>query len=194
MSPKERKIEVEDQELEAVGHEEHDQLDDDPVARLQAERDEFHDKYQRALADFQNFRRRASQNEIEARRGGGADVLQSVLSIVDYFDLALKQDPESVNANTILQGVEMIKGELLRAVAQHGVETNTPAVGDLFDPLTHEAVEQVETEDVEPGCVARVVQPGYVMGDRVLRAAKVVVAGAAESQEDAGTGDASTEG
>ncbi len=150
------------------------------LVAVAAQRDDHLARLQRTAADFQNFQRRAGQNEAEARRMGVAGVLQSVLMVVDYFDMALKQDPATATVDQVIGGVKLIKGELLRVLGNHGVALIQPAPGDSFDPLRHEAVEKRpagdESAGIPAGHVVSVSAPGYLLQDRVIRSAKVVVA------------------
>lgn len=145
-------------------------------ARLAAERDEYRTKYQRALADFQNFQRRANQSEAEARTAAAAAVIRSVLTVLDHFDLALAQDAGTATAESIIRGVRVIRDELGAVLGNHGVLRIAPEANEPFDPTRHEAVMQRDAPGVEPGHIAQTLQPGYAMGDRVIRPAKVAVA------------------
>ena len=146
------------------------------LAQIGSERDELVNKLQRTAADYQNFQRRARSNEDEARRQGMGGVIQSILSIMDTFDLALNQDPEKVSAQTIMGGVQAIKAELLRVLSNHGVRVIEPAPGEPFDPMQAEAVMRQPSADVEPGSVLMTLSAGYALGDRVVRPAKVSIA------------------
>ncbi len=140
------------------------------------QRDENRDLLQRTAADYQNFQRRARQNERETRELTSAGVVQSLLRVLDFFDMALKQDPATATVEQVIGGVEMIKAEFLRVLSTHGVQTLTPSPGDEFDPRKHEAVENRRGTGVEPGHIVEAKSPGYLMADRVIRPAKVVVA------------------
>jgi len=157
----------------------------DEADALRTDLAEAEDRYKRALADFQNYQRRALANEAQARDEGAAGVVKSVLTVIDHFDLALGQDPEKASAESILEGVKLIKGELLRTLAQHGVSPVEPRPGDELDHHRHEAVGQMSAEDLDAGVIATCLQPGYRIGDRVLRPAKVmVVAPQTDTNED----------
>ena len=137
----------------------------------------------RLRADFQNYQRRAIINEREAREWGAAGVLESIVSVIDHFDVALSQDPEKASAASILDGVRLIKGEMLRALKDHGVIAIEPAIGDELDPGRHEAIGHLAAQAAAPGTVSALLQPGYAMGNRVLRPAKVFVAPPTDAQE-----------
>jgi len=143
--------------------------------KLEADLAHMESRWKTSLADFQNFQRRATTNEVEARARGVRDVCESMLGALDSFDLALSQDPSSLTIEQLFKAIETIRAEAMKAMARHGVLPIQPEVGEAFDPGRHEAVMQQEAEGIEPGCVAQVFQAGYAMGDRVLRPAKVVV-------------------
>ncbi len=163
---------------------------DDPVAALeeridalQRELDEAKSLRLRALADFQNYQRRSIQNEEEAKRQGAAGVLRTVINSLDHFDQALAQ-ADKLSPEQAVAGIKLIRDEIVRAIEQgHGVTVIRPNPNDEFTPGRHEALAQLPREGVAPGHIVEVYQPGYALGDRVLRAAKVIVAPAAESQE-----------
>ncbi len=136
---------------------------------------EMENRWKRSLADFQNFQRRASGNEMEARARGVRDVCESMLGALDSFDMALSQDPASLTVEQLFQAIVTIRAEAMKAMARHGVMPIEPAIGEDFDPGRHEAVMQQPAEGIGPGCVARAFQSGYAMGERVLRPAKVAV-------------------
>jgi molecular chaperone GrpE len=175
-------------ELIAISRDEHADIPvgaDDFVAALRIvadERDEHFARLQRTVADYQNFQRRASNNERDARQLAAAGVVQSVVNVVDYFDMAMQQNPQTTTVEQVIGGVQMIKSELIRVLTMHGVGVIDPASGAEFDPVRHEAIEQAESADVPPGRVVALRSPGYTIGDRVIRPAKVVVAKAVESE------------
>jgi molecular chaperone GrpE len=147
----------------------------DEAAALRNDLADAEDRYKRALADFQNYQRRALANEAQARDEGASTVVKSVVPVLDHFDLALGQDPEKASAASILEGVKLIKGELLRTLAGHGVSVIEPKPGEELDHHRHEAVGQMSVEDLDPGRIAACLQAGYRVGERVLRPAKVMV-------------------
>ncbi len=146
------------------------------IDALELERDEARSQALRSLADFQNFQRRALQNEAEAKRQGVTSVLSSVLPVLDHFDLALTQATPDDASRRIMDGVRVIRQELVRALEVHGVSLINPQPNDPFDPNRHSAIMQQPGDSVESGNVSACFQPGYVLGDRVIRSAKVAVA------------------
>lgn len=152
-------------------------LDDlrDQLAQLQAERDALHDRYIRTLADYQNAQRRARIDQDAARLQGVRGVVANILTVLDHFDHALNVDTTSASAQTVVDGVRLIRDELMRVLTTHGVTLVSPAPGDDFDPHRHQAVLQETTGDVQPGRVTKTLQPGYLIGDMLVRPAMVVV-------------------
>lgn len=146
------------------------------LAELKDELDKAVEARQRALADFANFQRRAALNEQQAVRSGEASVVRSMLDVLDHFDLALDQDKSKITIDQLLGGVKIVRDELVRALESYGVARIAPNAGEEFDPNRHQAVLQQSAEGIEPNHVVLVLQPGYTMGETVLRPAKVAVA------------------
>lgn len=151
----------------------------DPVAELEAKLAESEARYLRALADYQNFQRRAASNEVEARSRGVRDVLESLLPVLDNADISLTQDPETLEVQSLLSAVKLLRDGLVQSMVSHGVTTIAPEPGEEFTPGTHEAIMQTPSSELEPGTVAQTLQVGYSIKDRVVRPAKVSVAQAA---------------
>ncbi|MDX2148654.1 MAG: nucleotide exchange factor GrpE [Planctomycetota bacterium] len=146
------------------------------IELLRRELAEANGRYQRALADYHNYHRRALQNEIVAKQQGAGGVVKSVVGVIDHFDVALAQDLAKVDAQQIVAGVRLIRDELLKALQSHGVRLLAPGANDEFEPGKHEAVTQMTADGVEAGRIVATFQAGYQLGDHVLRPAKVAVA------------------
>ena len=147
------------------------------------QRDENFGRFQGMAAEHQNFQRRASLNENEARISSRQGVVQALIPLMDNFEMALLQDPEKVSAKDVISGVEMIRSEFLRMLSGYGVSAIEPKVGDAFDPGPHAAMMQQAVDGVEPGCISMVMGVGYMLGERVIRPAKVGVAPEAEESD-----------
>lgn len=130
----------------------------------------------RAVADFQNLQRRTAEQEPRVRLGAAGGVVRQVIPVLDHFDLALAQDPSRMTVAAAIDGLRIVRGELIKALERSGVELIQPKAGDAFDPHRAEAIMQSPAQGVEPGCVSMLLQPGYLLGDTVLRPAKVAVA------------------
>jgi molecular chaperone GrpE len=148
----------------------------DPLAELQRQVEERQQAYVRVLADFQNFQRRARENESRAREIGISFVARAIVPVLENMDLALGHNLRSLPADKLADGVTLLRTELLKALAQCGVDRIDPAAGDEFNPMLHEAVLEQPTGAVPPGRIAQCMQAGYRLGDVPLRPAKVAVA------------------
>ena len=147
----------------------------DPFAALQRERDEYLDHLRRERAEFENFRRRANKERMEALDRGAQHVVMNLLHVLDTFGLAL-QAADDRDGDPLAKGVSMVHDELLTVLRTAGLE-DVPGVGAEFDPVHHEAVMSVEAEDpTDEPVVVEVLRPGYRFKGRVLRPASVKVA------------------
>ena len=146
------------------------------IEQMQARLDEAIAARQRAQADFSNYQRRAMENEQQAIVSGMVKVIQTLIPMLDHFDLALNQDLEAMNVEKLLNGVQLVRDGFTQALQSLGVEIIEPAVGEEFDPNRHEAMLRQHAEGIEPNHIVMVMQPGYLMGEMVLRPAKVAVA------------------
>jgi molecular chaperone GrpE len=169
-------------------------IEGDPIKevhRLQSELAETHDRLLRLQADFENFRRRAGREHREALLFGPQNVVKDLLSVVDNLDRAIDHARKSEGGDLqgLLQGVELVKRELLGVLEKHHV-TEIDAQGQPFDPAYHEAMAQVHDDAVEPNTVLEVLQKGYQLRDRLLRPAQVVVAKRPEGAGGSGQGEA----
>ncbi len=136
---------------------------------------ELKDKYLRSLADSENARKRIRQQSEESVRLQKEALLRDLLPIVDNLERAIEAARGSSDPKLIIQGVELVLRTLLDFLRNHGV-IPLHAVGQLFDPLKHEAADHVESESHPPNTVIAEFHRGYQLGDRTLRPARVTVA------------------
>lgn len=147
------------------------------VARLREERDQFEQQLQRALADTANMRRRQKQELDDGKRRVLEGLTQELLPVLDSFSMALQAyDGGNSDPKSLIDGIRMVRTLLTGALERHGLQ-EIPAAGLPFDPSRHEAVSVEAAAGVPEGQVARVLQAGYLLGDRVVRHSRVVVAG-----------------
>jgi molecular chaperone GrpE len=134
------------------------------------------DRYLRLHADFENFRRRATRERLEVEQYGHQNLVKELLTAVDNLDRAIDHATRSGGAEleSLLQGVELVRRDLLGALARYGV-SRIEARGKPFDPARHEAMAQVPDDSVAPSTVIDELQPGYLLRDRLLRPARVIV-------------------
>jgi molecular chaperone GrpE len=143
---------------------------EDPLARVQRERDEYLDLARRAQADFENYRKRAAKEAAAAGERAKSGLIREVLPIVDNLERALASAEEG--EQHLAEGVRLVHSELIAVLERNGVEQFDPA-GDRFDPTEHEALSV--RDGGEPGVVVDVVEKGYRANGTVLRPARVVV-------------------
>ena len=143
------------------------------------EADEVTDRYTRLQAEFENFRRRSLKEKQEALQYGQQNLIKDLLATVDNLERALEHAApgQEADLSSVLEGVALVQREFLTALGKVGVKQVDPA-GEAFDPNYHEAMGQVSAEGVEPNSVVQVLQKGYVLQDRMLRPARVLVAAA----------------
>ena len=144
------------------------------------------DQLLRKAAEFENYKRRSEGEFLSLTRTANESLLLSLLPVLDDLNrsLASGKDPQSHDA--FFAGVEMIRAKFLKVLEKHGV-VPFPSTGKPFDVGYHDALMQLQRADVAPGTVIQEVDPGYLMHDRVLRHAKVVVsAQPAEPEETNG--------
>lgn len=165
----------EDEKNEPAPEVENNDEADDELTALRRERDDFESKYLRAAADLQNYARRSQQNVADARDQQLMDVARALLTVLDHFDLAMQVDPEKSSAKDVLAGVQMVRDELMSTLERFGIKRIDAGRGDEFDPNRHEAVLRQAVDDLESNHVAEQFQPGYAIGDRTLRPAKVAI-------------------
>jgi molecular chaperone GrpE len=147
----------------------------DPLAeteRLKEELAREHDMYLRALADFENYRRRVERDRSTAARSGKRDVILPLLDVLDGFDRALSHIGDQ--PSSVVQGLQALHRKMLAVLEAQGV-TPFQSVGEAFNPELHDAIGSVESDEFESGAVADELQRGYRWGDDVLRPARVRV-------------------
>jgi molecular chaperone GrpE len=144
----------------------------DRVAELEAEKADLQDRLLRRQAEFENFRRRADRERSEFLQYAGMEIVRDILPVVDDFERALKVESAD---NNYRKGVELIYQRLTDALKKVGLEP-IEAAGKIFDPNVHQAVDRVETRNVEDQTVLEEYQRGYNFKGKLLRPAMVKVA------------------
>jgi molecular chaperone GrpE len=152
----------------------------DRVQQLEAELAELKDRSLRALADAENTRRRAQREVVEARKYAASGIVKDLLNVSDNLRRALESVPDELRAQdeqvkNLVVGVELVEKDLLNAFEKHGVKKIEP-LGEPFNHEYHQAMYEVENTGKPSGTVVQLLQPGYVLHDRLLRPAMVAVA------------------
>lgn len=149
------------------------------LAGIEAELSDTKDRLLRALAETENVRRRAQREREDAARYGASNLAKDLVNVADNLRRAVQSVPEGGGEDeltrTLLQGVSATERELLSAFERHGIRRIEP-LGERFDHNLHQAIFEIENSGQPPGTVVQVLQPGYVMHDRLLRPAMVGVA------------------
>lgn len=141
----------------------------------QARADECLNLLQRTQADFINYKRRTTQEQSERRTTAQAAILAQILPALDDLRRALQSIPPELSDNSWVQGIQLVAKRLSDVLEQAGVrQIGQP--GEKFDPHWHEAVSRETRSDMPEGSILQVYQPGYVLGDRIVRPAQVAVA------------------
>jgi len=144
---------------------------------LRAERDDLKDKFMRALADAENSRKRSERDRREAENYGGSKLARDLLSVYDNMKRALDTatDDQREVSSALIEGIELTMRELLSVYSKHGIKLVAPEVGDRFDPNQHEAMFEAPVPNTKAGDIIQVMAEGFLLHDRLLRAAQVGV-------------------
>ena len=190
---KEEKIEEKEEQKEEKGEIEEEE---NPCKDLEKEIEELKEKlkrteevaknlsvaYQKLEEEFENYKIRMRREKEEAKDEGALRVIKSFIEIVDNFEQALESAKTATDINAFIKGVQMIHYQLNRFLQEHGME-KIEAIGE-FNPVEHEAIETVKSEEHEPNTIIKVLQTGYKFKGKVIRPARVVVAIREEKEED----------
>lgn len=144
-------------------------------AKLEAEVAELKDKYLRLYSDFENFRKRTAKERIDLIKTASEDVLKDLIPVVDDFERSFKASENETDVSKIREGNQLIFHKLLRILESKGLKSMDDLVGKPFNADTQEAITQIPAPSEElKGTVIDVVEKGYVLGEKVVRYAKVV--------------------
>jgi molecular chaperone GrpE len=155
------------------------------LAAAKTEASENYNRYLRAVADLENFRRRTVREKDELRQFAASGILEDLLPVVDNLRLALIAAKQpNADVTSLTGGVEMVLTQLKTAMAAHGLKEIDPA-GQAFDANLHEAIAAQPNAEIAEGTVANVVRPGFSLNGRLLRPASVVVSSGPAKEENA---------
>ena len=149
----------------------------DELAAVTAERDEYRDRFMRALADAENSRKRADKDRREAENYGGSKMARDLLTVYDNMKRAVEAagDEQKEAAAALIEGVELTMRELLNVFKKHGIQPISPQVGDRFDPQLHQAMFEAPLPGTKAGDIIQVSAEGFMLHDRLLRPSQVGV-------------------
>lgn len=143
---------------------------------LRKQADENLERYLRAQADFDNFRRRTRQEKEDFAKYASSKLVEQLLPVLDNFERAIQSSKDSKDFDSLLKGIEMTFRQFDQVLEQEGLK-RMDAVGQPFNPEYHQAIMQVESEEHEEGAVVEELQKGYMFKDKVIRPAMVKVKG-----------------
>ena len=155
---------------------------EEAVAKLIDENAELKDRLLRAVAEAENVRRRSEKEKADASKFGISSFARDLMSVADNFSRALDSIDDEIRSTggdtvkNLITGIEMVERELLSAFEKNGIAQVLPGSGDKFDPNLHQAIAEIPVETQPNGTVVEVTQIGYLLDDRLLRPAMVVVA------------------
>ncbi|UQA62163.1 nucleotide exchange factor GrpE [Polyangium aurulentum] len=144
------------------------------LADALAESARLRDQLLRTAADFDNFRKRSRREADDAHKRGKETTIKDLLPVFDNFERAIQAAEASPEAKAVAEGLRIVLKQFQATLEKMGIQ-RVVAVGQPFDPMVHEAIQQLESADQPAGVVLYEVQPGYRMGDHLVRAAMVVV-------------------
>ena len=150
------------------------------IEALQSDLDGLKNQNLRLMADMDNLRKRMEREKQETATYAIGKFAADVVNVADNFERATNAVPEGAAdedgpLKSLVEGVTMTEREFMNVLERHGVHRLDPG-GEAFNPHKHQAVMEVQNPEVAPGTIVQVFQPGYTIGDRVLRPAMVVVA------------------
>ncbi len=149
---------------------------DDKLAAKEQEIAETHDRLLRVSADYENYKKRSAREMEDFRKYANQSLLKEMLTVVDNLELAINSAKEEKNTDKkLIEGLNLTRNEVLRVFEKFNVRP-IKARGEIFDPAFHEAVMREETDDYPENTVLSEFQKGYLIHDRLLRPAMVVVA------------------
>jgi molecular chaperone GrpE len=178
MQEEQKKEEEFMQETETQEVEEKEQKEEEAVTKevdeLKNSLAELNDKYIRLYADFENYKKLVAREKEELIKYSNEALMSDFLTVIDHLELALQHAQGNEGSSALAEGVELTLKELKNTLKKHGL-VSIEALGKPFDPNLHHALSQIETEDTEEGIVVTEFRKGYMLKDRVLRAALVGV-------------------
>ena len=148
--------------------------DDEKLIAANHKANEYLDKLQRTMAEYDNFRKRTIKEKTQMYEIGAKSIVEKILPIIDNFERGLAAVPEEQKADPFVDGMDKVYKQLLTELESVGV-TPIEAIGTEFNPDFHNAVMQVESEEYESGIVAQELQKGYMYRESVVRHSMVAV-------------------
>ncbi len=144
------------------------------IEKLESQADEYLNGWKRAQADYQNLQKETAKAREDFSQFANESLLRECITLVDYFDYAFRNLPDTAEKSEWLTGIQHIYKELMQILERHGV-TIMQTVGQQFDPQRHEAMEEVQSNG-KSGTVVEELQKGFLLNNKILRPARVKIA------------------
>lgn len=154
----------------------------DRIKELEMIVSQWQDKYLRKVAEFENYKKRTENDQLNLIKYAAENFITKLLTIVDDFDRSLNHLKDAKDLTTIEEGIRLVYSKLLKTLDDQGVK-KIEAVGQPFDVHLHEAVMQMQNDTVPPHTILEEVQAGYIYKDKVIRHSKVIVSDETSSSE-----------
>ncbi|MDP8299978.1 MAG: nucleotide exchange factor GrpE [Candidatus Tantalella remota] len=145
------------------------------LTKKAVERDEMENKWLKVHADYENTRKRLEKEKFDRIRFANEDIISQLFPIVDNFDMAFAAMEKAQDKASVMDGIKLVQNEFHRILEENGVK-KIVTKGEQFDPNVHEAVSAIETDEYPDGEILEEVRAGYLLNNRLLRAAQVVIA------------------
>jgi molecular chaperone GrpE len=156
----------------------------DPLADMTLEMEKWKDTALRSAAELDNYRKRVARDMQDSRAYANADLLRSLIPILDTFEMGLEAARAESETSIVFQGLSMVRGMFQNFLKEQGVD-EIVALGQTFDPNQHEAMSSEAHAEAPEGSIVRVLRRGFKLKDRLLRPAAVVVSSGAAKDEPA---------
>ena len=173
----EEKEEQENKVDESLVEEENEANNQPEEISLEDKVKELEDRLLRSAAEVENIRKRSEKERSEAYKIGISLFVRDFVPVLDNIERALAslRDSDEINYESFVEGISATEKDIISLLEKHGIQQINP-INEKFDPLFHEALFEAESDDHEPGFVTQVIEVGYVIDKRLIRAAKVGVA------------------
>lgn len=164
----------------------------DEMEKLRTERDDYYNRYLRAVADLDNYRRRVQREKDELRQFAITDLVESLLPVFEHLGLAVTSAKQASDSKAIVTGVSMVLEQFRGALAGVGLAEINPEAGADFDPHQHESLSHAPSDTIPAEKILQVVRTGFSLRGRLLRPASVVLSGGPPSAAEADTAESSS--
>lgn len=153
------------------------------LEKAQAEATDMKSRYLRSVADMENYRKRIAREKQDIIRNAAANVVESLLPVLDNMKLGLQAADNHPKAKDVTIGFKMVDEQLKKALSEQGLEELVPN-GEIFDPNLHECITQQPSDEIKEDHVIETVRAGYRLNDRLIRAANVIVSSGPKKEKE----------